>query len=110
MRGEVMVRKEPVSRPSGRHLLIYAALPLGYIICGRLGLLLAVPPGYSTAVFLPAGIAVAAAFIAGAATLPGTFAGSLLLYLWIGFSHGLDATAVAVVFLLSLVACVLAWL
>ncbi len=39
-----------------RQLLIYAALPLAYVISGRLGLLLAVPPGYATAVFLPAGM------------------------------------------------------
>jgi len=110
MRGEAMIRKEPVARPWGRRLLIYAALPLGYIICGRLGLLLAVPPGYSTAVFLPAGIAVAAAFTAGTATLPGTFAGSLLLNLWIGYSHRLDATAVAIAFVIAVASTLQAWI
>lgn len=76
-----------------RWLLIYAALPLAYVICGRLGLLLAAPPGYATAVFVPAGIAVTAAFVMGAASLPGTFLGSLLLNLWIGYSigHEIDA-------------------
>ena len=39
-------------------LLIYLILPLAYVVCGRLGLFLAVPPGYATAVFLPAGIAI----------------------------------------------------
>jgi PAS domain S-box-containing protein len=67
-----------------RQLLIYAVLPLAYVITGRLGLLLAVPPGYATAVFIPAGIAVGAMFIAGASTLPGTLLGSFLLNLWIG--------------------------
>ena len=67
-----------------RHLLLYAALPLAYVITGRLGLLLAVPPGYATAVFVPAGIAVTAMYVAGAATLPGTFLGSFLLNVWIG--------------------------
>ena len=43
-----------------RQLLLYVAFPLAYLICGRLGLLLAVPPGFATAVFLPAGIAVTA--------------------------------------------------
>ena len=69
-----------------RQLLLYAALPLAYIIIGRLGLLLAVPPGYATAVFVPAGIAVGAMFVAGASTLPGIFLGSLLLNVWIGYS------------------------
>jgi integral membrane sensor domain MASE1 len=59
-----------------RQLLLYVALPLAYVICGRLGLLLAMPPGFATAVFLPAGIAVTAAFVAGNASLPGTFLGS----------------------------------
>jgi PAS domain S-box-containing protein len=68
-----------------RLLLIYGALPLAYVISGRLGLLLAVPPGYATAVFLPAGIAVAAMFMAGWATLPGTFLGSFVLNVWIGY-------------------------
>jgi PAS domain S-box-containing protein len=66
-------------------LLIYGALPLAYVISGRLGLLLAVPPGYATAVFLPAGIAMAAMFMAGWATLPGTFLGSFVLNVWIGY-------------------------
>jgi PAS domain S-box-containing protein len=68
-----------------RLLLIYGALPLAYVISGRLGLLLAVPPGYATAVFLPAGIAMAAMFMASWATLPGTFLGSFVLNVWIGY-------------------------
>src|SRR6476646_5661273 len=68
-----------------RQLMLYVALPLAYIICGRLGLLLAVPPGFATAVFLPAGIAVTAMFVAGSASLPGTFLGSFLLNIWILF-------------------------
>ena len=81
-----MFRMERLGIAMRRQLLIYAALPLAYIITGRLGLLLAVPPGYATAVFVPAGIAVGAMLIAGASTLPGTFLGSLLLNLWIGYS------------------------
>src|SRR6516162_5070473 len=64
-----------------RRLLVYAVLPLAYVITGRLGLLLAVPPGYATAVFAPAGIAVGAMLMAGPSTLPGIFIGSLLLCL-----------------------------
>jgi len=75
-------------------LLMYGALPLAYVIIGRLGLLLATSPGYATAVFLPAGIAVAAAFMAGMSSLPGTFLGSFLLNLWLGYSFDqeLDVT------------------
>jgi PAS domain S-box-containing protein len=107
-----MVAKETVAWPARRQLLIYAALPLVYVICGRLGLLLAVPPGYATAVFLPAGIAVTAVFIAGAATIPGIFAGSLLLNLWIGhaISHRLDSMAIAVACLIAAASALQAWL
>jgi hypothetical protein len=69
-----------------RQLLIFVALPLAYLISGRLGLLLAVPPGYATAIFLPAGIAVTATFLAGAITLAPIFVGSFLLNIWIGYS------------------------
>ena len=76
-----------LGNPAARQLfLIYGALPLAYVIAGRLGLVLAVSPGYATAVFLPAGIAVGAAFMLGAASVPGTFLGSFLLNIWAGYS------------------------
>jgi len=78
-------RLDLANRRERRWLLLYAALPLVYIVTGRLGLLLATPPGYATAIFLPAGIAVTATFVAGASALPGTFLGSFLLNLWIGY-------------------------
>ena len=77
---------ERVGMATRRQLLVYVVLPLAYVITGRLGLLLAVPPGYATAVFVPAGIAVGAVFMAGGSTLPGIFLGSLLLNFWIGYS------------------------
>jgi hypothetical protein len=51
----------------------------------------------TTAFFLPAGIAVAAMLMAGMVTLPGTFIGSFVLNLWIGYAagHELDATNIA---------------
>src|SRR5216684_2348033 len=64
----------------------YIALTLVYVIAGKLGLLLAVPPGYATAIFPPAGIAVAAMLLGGARTLPWTFLGSLLLNAWEGYA------------------------
>ena len=79
------VRLDLANRRTRRWLFLYAALPLIYIVTGRLGLLLAAPPGYATAVFLPAGIAVTATFVTGAAALPGTFLASFLLNLWIGY-------------------------
>ncbi|MEQ6289010.1 PAS domain S-box protein [Vogesella sp. GCM10023246] len=60
-------------------------LAAAYIICGKLSLLLAIPPGYASAIFPPAGIALAAAFIAGRSAIPGILLGSFLLNLWIGY-------------------------
>ena len=70
-------------------MLACLILLLTYVVAGRLGLLLAVPPGYATAIFPPAGIAIAAMFIGGGFTLPWTFAGSILLNFWVGSAgHG----------------------
>jgi PAS domain S-box-containing protein len=101
-----MLRMKLLKAAMARQLLIYAALPLAYVISGRLGLLLAVPPGYATAVFVPAGIAVGAMFVAGASTLPGTFLGSLLLNLWVGYAitgeiNAVDTAAAIVIALAS---------
>src|SRR5215471_17188536 len=79
------IRLDVANLMAWRHLLLYTALPLAYIVTGRLGLLLAAPPGYATAIFVPAGIAVTATFVAGADALPGTFLSSFLLNLWIGY-------------------------
>jgi PAS domain S-box-containing protein len=71
-----------------RPLLLYGVLPVAYVVIGRLGLLLGLSPGYATAVFLPAGIAVGAAFITGMPSLPGIFIGSFLLNAWVGYADG----------------------
>jgi integral membrane sensor domain MASE1 len=80
-----LMQLDLANRRTQRWLLLYVALPLAYIVVGRLGLLIAAPPGYATALFLPAGIAVTAMFVAGATALPGTFFGSFVLNLWIGY-------------------------
>lgn len=61
-------------------------LSIIYIVSGKLGLMLALPPGYSSPIFPPAGVAVAAAYIGGRRTLPWIFIGSLALNLWVGYS------------------------
>jgi signal transduction histidine kinase/CheY-like chemotaxis protein/integral membrane sensor domain MASE1 len=71
-----------------RPISAYWLLTPGYIVTGKLALLLAVPPGYASPIFPPAGIAIAAMLIGGPATLPWTFLGSFLLNLWTGSSVG----------------------
>jgi len=73
---------------------------VAYVLLGKLGLLLAVPPGYASAIFPPAGIALAGMLVDGAATLPFTFIGSLALNAWEGYSLadrlGLDQSILAI--------------
>ncbi len=77
--------QKPVSRKK-MELMAYLLLAVAYVASGKLGLLLALPPGYASPVFPPAGIAIAAAFIAGRKTLPWIFLGSLVLNVWVGYS------------------------
>jgi len=92
-----------LDKAAQNRLLVYGLLPVSYVIAGRLELFFAVPPGYATPIFLPAGIAIAAMFLAGAATLPGIFVGSLLLNLWVGFSkaHHLDVIEITAAFAIA---------
>ena len=73
-------------------LIAHLLVTLAYVGTGKLALLLAVPPGYASPIFPPAGIAVAAVLIGGPASLPWIFLGSLLLNGWIGYSvnHQID--------------------
>jgi PAS domain S-box-containing protein len=65
-------------------LIACLVLSVAYVVAGRAGLLLSVPPGYATAAFLPAGLAVAAMYLGGSFTLVGTFFGSFVLNVWVG--------------------------
>src|SRR5688572_22380347 len=50
-----------------------------YVLTGKLGLLLAVPPGYATIIWPPSGIALGMLLAGGARLWPGVFVGSFLL-------------------------------
>ncbi len=56
------------------------------VTAGQLGLLLAVPPGYATAVWPPSGIAVAALILWGRSIWPGIFLGAFLLNVQSGWN------------------------
>ncbi len=77
-----------------------AILAVGYCITGALGLSLALPPGYATAVWPPSGIAVAALLYWGPRVWPGVWLGSFLVNLWVTLSFpgaelGLTSLAIA---------------
>ncbi|HET9953775.1 MAG TPA: CHASE domain-containing protein [Polyangiaceae bacterium] len=52
------------------------ALAVAYFVTGRLGLLLAIPPGYATAIWPPSGIALCALLVYGRGLWPGVLLGS----------------------------------
>ncbi len=62
-----------------------ALLALVYFVAGRLSLLLAIPPGYATAIWPGAGIALAALLIYGRRLWPGVVLGSFLVNLSVDF-------------------------
>ena len=68
-----------------------AAMAAAYYVAGRLGLLLAIPPGYATAVWPASGIALAGILLFGYRVWPGILLGSFLINLW----TSLDATSIA---------------
>lgn len=61
----------------------------GYYLSGRLGLLLAIPPGYATAVWPASGIALAAVMLCGPRAAIGVFAGSF----GVNVVNGLDTSS-----------------
>ena len=70
------------NRPTLRTLVLgNLALWLLYFAIGRLGLLLALPPGYASPLFLPAGISLAACAVYGPGLLPAVALGSLSINL-----------------------------
>ncbi len=94
-------------------LMAYLLLMVAYVASGKLGLMLALPPGYATPLFPPAGIAIAAAFVGGRKTLPWIFLGSLVLNVWVGYSGNhrislLDAEAALVIAVASMLQAALA--
>ena len=65
-----------------------------YFFTGKLSLLLAIPPGYATAVWPPSGVALAAVLLIGYQVWPGIFVGSILS----NFSNTFDFTTGLTIF------------
>ena len=74
---------EPLAKP--------VAMAAAYYVVGRLGLLLAIPPGYATAVWPASGIALAGTLLFGYRVWPGILLGSFLINL----RTSLDTTSTA---------------
>jgi PAS domain S-box-containing protein len=78
---------------SNTPVLAILLLALCYTLAGRLSVLLAIPPGYATAIFPPAGIALVVLLLFGKRLAPGVFIGSFLLNLWIAHDSGTEVFA-----------------
>ncbi len=78
-----------------RYLLRVALLAIVYYVTGRLGLLLAVPPGYATAVWPPSGVILAGLLIFGYNTWPGVLLGSFAVNLFTAFDPTNQQTMVS---------------
>ncbi|MGH8563839.1 MAG: CHASE domain-containing protein [Gammaproteobacteria bacterium] len=70
--------------------LLVPAIAAAYFVTGRLGLMLALPPGYATAVFPPAGIALACLLVYGDRVWSGIWLGSFCVYLSLLVDLGVD--------------------
>jgi integral membrane sensor domain MASE1 len=71
----------------GRHrypraIMTMLGLAVAYAMLGRLSLLLAIPPGYATAIWPPAGLALAGVLVGGPRVWPGIWLGSFLVNFW----------------------------
>jgi len=69
-----------------KYILYSVVVALGYAIAGVLGLKLAVPPGFASAVFPSSGIALAAVLLLGRGYSLAVFAGSMLMNVYVA-SH-----------------------
>jgi PAS domain S-box-containing protein len=70
-------------------MLILAAV---YAITGRLALYLAIPPGYATAIWPPAGLALAGILMHGTRVWPGIWLGSVLVNFWTALHPAMPGT------------------
>lgn len=90
--GDVKERTLEHSRWVLRALVLAGA----YFVTGRLGLLLAIPPGFATAVWPPSGIALAALTVFGPRLWPGVLIGSFMVNLSISQQSFLSPQALVV--------------
>lgn len=78
--------------PAGLQLRRCLIVALAYAAFGKLGLMLAIPPGYATAVWPPSGLALAATLVWGWRVFPGVLLGSFIVNVATSWDVG-DAAA-----------------
>lgn len=99
-------RNEPVPLDSGfwslDRLRKIGALAFGYALMGALGLILAVPPGYATAVWPSSGLALAALLAWGSRVWPGIWIGSFMVNVWASYTAQGDIGIASIVIAASI--------
>ena len=75
----------PPTQTLRRSIATALILAAAYAILGRIGLLLAIPPGYATPLWPPSGLALAGILMGGARVWPGIWLGSFLVNIWTAF-------------------------
>ena len=68
-------------------------LAIAYIMAGKLALLLAIPPGYATAIWPAAGVALAAILLFGYRVAPGVILGSFVVNIGTSFDASVPRQA-----------------
>ncbi|MFO1389086.1 CHASE domain-containing protein [Cellvibrio sp.] len=86
-------------------------LAFTYVLAGRLSLLLALPPGFASAIFPPLGISLAAVLLWGNPMLLGVFLGSVMLNTSVAFTSGagFNLSTVFVAAQIALGSCLATW-
>ncbi len=82
-----------------RWIVPVLTLTVAYVVAGRLGLWLAIPPGYATAIWPASGLALAGVLMGGSRVWPGIWLGSILVNIWTDFNASTTAallTSVAI--------------
>src|SRR5262250_2146401 len=93
--------QRPSTPPTSRMLLVVENLTIGaaYYGLGRLALLLAIPPGYASAIWPPAGLALAGMLAFRYRVWPGIFVGHFLVNLYPSFEASLALPFITVLLL-----------
>jgi integral membrane sensor domain MASE1 len=91
----MIVNIAPRLPPHLRAMVIVLGTAAAYYVTGRLGLLLAIPPGYATAIWPPSGIALTACLLYGSGVWPGIVLGSVLVNIGTSFTAATVAQLLA---------------